>query len=406
MLTNWAGNVVFSAERLVAPRSISELRDVVAGARQAHVLGTGHSFSRIADTTGTLISVADLPEVVEIGTGVVRVSAGMRLGELADRLHRSGLALHNLPSLPHISLAGACATATHGSGDTSGSLASAVRSVDLVTADGTMITVARGDEDFGGVVAALGALGVVTTMQVDVVPAFDVEQRVYLDLPWSVLVDRFDEVFASAYSVSVFTDWRGSIRAWVKRRTDQAPASLAWTGAREATTPEHPVPGLSGEICTRQLGVPGPWHERLPHFRSDFTPSVGDELQSEYLVPRAHAGEALRALGEVAARIAPVVQTAEIRTVAADDCWLSPAHGRDSVAFHFTWTPDLNPVLAAVATVEGTLAPWSPRAHPGKVSSLPQSGEVRWSNFAALRARLDPTGKFGNPAIDALLATG
>lgn len=398
MLANWAGNVVFSTERLVAPRSISELREVVAGAERAHVLGTGHSFSRIADTTGTLISLAELPEVVEVGANVVRVSAGIRLGELATRLHARGLALHNLPSLPHISLAGACATATHGSGNGNGSLAAPVRSVDLVTADGGMSTLKRGDEDFGGAVAALGALGVVTAMEVDVVPAFDVEQRVYLDVPWSVLVDRFDDVFAHAYSVSVFTDWRGDIRAWVKRRTGDAPASLTWTGAVEATTPQHPVLGLSGETCTRQLGVPGPWHERLPHFRSDFTPSVGAELQSEYLLPRSHAGEALRALGEVGARIAPVVQTAEIRTVDADDCWLSPAYQRPSVAFHFTWTPETEPVMAAVAAVEEALAPWSPRPHLGKVSLLPATRDPR---FTALMARLDPTGKFRNEAIDA-----
>jgi xylitol oxidase len=384
MLTNWAGNVVFSTERLAAPRSIGELRDVVVGAERAHVLGTGHSFSRIADTTGTLISLRDMPSVFEVGSGSVRVDAGVRLGDLADRLQERGLALHNLPSLPHISLAGACATATHGSGDRNGSLAAAVRSVELITADGSPVTFTRGDADFGGAVVALGALGV--------------EQRVYLDLPWSVLVDRFDEVFACAYSVSVFTDWRGDIRAWVKRRTDQPQADLTWTGAREATTPQHPVLGLSGETCTRQLGVPGPWHERLPHFRSDFTPSVGDELQSEYLISHAHAGDALRALAEVGPRIAPVVQTAEIRTVDADACWLSPAFERPSVAFHFTWTPAPEPVSVAVALVEEALAPWSPRPHMGKVFARQAQYDPR---FTELRARLDPTGKFANPAVDA-----
>ncbi|WP_228122790.1 D-arabinono-1,4-lactone oxidase [Saccharothrix syringae] len=405
MSTNWAGNVTFSAARTEHPRSLDEVRDLVTGADTARVVGTGHSFSTVADTTGTLIALDGVPEVFETGPDSVRVGAGTRLARLAELLQARDLALPAMPSLPHITIAGACATATHGSGDRVASLASLVRAVELVTADGGTVRLARGEEDFDGAVVSFGTLGVVTAVELDVVPAFDVEQRVYEDMPFDALVEHVDAVFSSAYSVSAFTTWQGVAHVFTKRRTTDERPDLTWTGATEATRPHHPVPGQPTVHCTAQLGEPGPWHERLPHFRADFTPSVGAELQSEYFVAREHAADALKALAGLREHVTPVLLTSEVRTIAADTQWLSMVHGRDSVAFHFTWRPEDREVRAVLRRIEDALAPWDPRPHWGKLTELPDPAAryPRLDRFLDLRRRLDPTGKFGNALVNGWL---
>ncbi|MGM1064528.1 FAD-binding protein [Saccharothrix sp. Mg75] len=401
MSTNWAGNVTFSAARTAHPTSVEEVRRLVAGADVVRAVGTGHSFSTVADTAGTHVALDAVPEVFEVGDGVVRVGAGMRLARVAELAQARGVALPAMPSLPHISVIGAAATATHGSGNDVPSLASLVRRVELVTADGDLVALGDGDEGFDGAVVAFGSLGVVTHVELDVVDTFDVEQRVYDDVPFDVLVEDFDAVFGGAYSVSAFTTWQDTARVFAKHRVGDARTPLGH--GREAALARHPVDGQPPHHCTRQLGVPGPWHERLPHFRADFTPSVGDELQSEFFVAREHAGEVLRALREVRDVVVPVLLTSEVRTVAADRQWMSTVHGRDSAAFHFTWKPDAEGVRRALERVEGVLRPFDARPHWGKVSLA--SGVAgrypRAADFERLRARFDPAGKFRNALVDA-----
>ncbi|MCA1218963.1 FAD-binding protein [Streptomyces sp. 8L] len=410
---NWAGNIVFHAARVCTPTTVDELRETVAASGSVRALGSGHSFNALADTTGDLISVAGLPASVDIDRAArtATVSGGLRFAGFTDALHRAGLALHNLGSLPHISLAGACATGTHGSGTGNGSLATAVRALELVTADGSLRTLERGDADFDGAVVALGSLGIVTRATLDLVPAFEVRQWVYEGLPGSVLRERLDEVLSAAYSVSLFTRWRADEidQVWLKQRvgdpvpgTDSGSAAAPgrWLGARLADGARHPVPGMDPVHCTVQGGEPGPWHERLPHFRAQFTPSNGDELQSEYFVARKDALAAYEALRTVADRMAPVLQIGEIRTVAATGLWLDPAHGRDSVAFHFTWVPDLGAVTPVLAAMEEALAPFAARPHWGKVFVM--GGDrlrelyPRFGDFRSLAARMDPSGTFRN----------
>ncbi|MEW2126264.1 D-arabinono-1,4-lactone oxidase [Streptomyces sp. NPDC007259] len=408
---NWAGNITFGARRLCVPRSVRELRDTVAASAAVRPLGTRHSFNTIADTTGDHISLAGLPRVADIDVArrTLTLSAGLRYGEFAAELHERGFALANLGSLPHISAAGAVATGTHGSGVGNRSLAASVRTLSLVTADGGTRTLTRTDEDFAGAVVSLGALGVVTSLELDLVPAFDVRQWVYEDLPEATLTARFDEVMSAAYSVSVFTDWSpGPVgQVWLKQRVGGEGAAgmpAEWLGARLADGPRHPIPGVPAVNCTEQRGVPGPWYQRLPHFRMEFTPSNGDELQSEYFVARADAVAAYEALARLRDRIAPVLQISEIRTVAADDLWLSPAHGRDSVAFHFTWVPDAAAVAPVVAGIEEALAPFGARPHWGKVfSTAPEVLRTlypRYADFEALMIRYDPEGTFRNPFLE------
>lgn len=403
MITNWAGNVTFRAERLHQPSSIDELRRLVASVPRVRVLGTGHSFNRIADTTGHLVSIAGLPQTIEIdpARATVTVAGGVRYGELAERLHSAGYAVPNLGSLPHISVAGACATGTHGSGDKNGNLSTSVCALEMVTADGSLVRLSRdnNEDHLEGTVIGLGALGIVTSLTLDVVPTFQARQYVYEGLPW----DGLDEIFASAYSVSAFTDWKRPRISQVWRKC-VGPVEAAWDGTAPVDGPRHPLPGMPTDNCTQQLGVLGPWHERLPHFRLSHTPSSGDELQSEFLVPRDAGAAALAAIDRIRDRVAAVLQICELRTVAADDLWLSPSYGRDSLAIHFTWVKDHDAVDPVIAAVQEALAPFDPRPHWGKLFVV-NGRYPRMADFRELMHQYDPGGKFTNDFISAVTST-
>ena len=147
--TNWAGNIVYRAARVARPRTVSEAQELVAANGRVRAVGTGHSFNRIADTPGVLISLADLPSAIEIdpGRAAVTLPGGISYRELTEQLNAAGFALRSMASLPHLSVAGAVATATHGSGDANGNLATVVSGLELITADGSMRTLRR---DTGG----------------------------------------------------------------------------------------------------------------------------------------------------------------------------------------------------------------------------------------------------------------
>lgn len=415
-LRNWAGNVTFRAARVAAPRSVEELQELVAGSARLRALGTAHSFNTIADTTGTLVSVRDLPRRVDVAEDrrSVTVAGGLRYGDVVAELHDQGLALHNLGSLPHISIAGAVATGTHGSGIGNGSLSSAVLGLELVTPSGELLSLTREDGDrFAAAVVGLGCLGVVTAVTLAVEPTYDVVQQVYDAMPLAQARADLDAVLGAAYSVSLFTTWRGPVidAVWVKQRAgERLPAGAAgerWHGAVLADSARHPIPGVDPVHCTEQLGVAGAWHERLPHFRLEFTPSSGEELQTEFFVDRAHGLDALAAVDALRGRVAPVLQISEIRTIAGDDLWLSPAFGRDSLGLHFTWAPDPAAVAPIVEALQEALAPYAARPHWGKVFTtapdVVRGLYPRSEDFRRLRGELDPTGKLGNELVDRYL---
>ncbi|MGP4112796.1 FAD-binding protein [Streptomyces sp. 4N509B] len=415
---NWAGNLTFGAARVHRPASVGELRRIVAGARRVRALGSGHSFSRVADSDDELVRVDGLPRRVEVDADArrVTVTAGMRYAEVAAALHARGFALANMASLPHISVAGSVATGTHGSGNALRGLASAVTGLELVGADGGLARLERGEPGFDGAVVSLGALGVVTALTLEIEPAFEVAQWVYLGVPLAAVAPRYvTDVAGAAYSVSLFTDWHGGTGTVVlKRRTDREDAGHLgeeWQGGRLADEPWHPVPGMPPAYCTEQLGSVGPWHERLPHFRPEFTPSNGEELQSELFLPRAAAPEAFAALGAMGAAFEGLLQVSEVRTIAAEEQWLSPAYGRDSVAFHFTWVRDVEAVLPVLAAVEERLLPLGARPHWGKLTTAAGHGAgaggryERLADFARLVAERDPEGRFRNAYVDEVLAS-
>lgn len=403
---NWAGNVSFRAAMRERPTEVPALQGLVARSRRIRTLGTGHSFSPIVDSQGVLVSLAGLPRTIDVDRDrrVVAISGHWTYGQLARELAPAGLALANMASLPHISVAGACATGTHGSGVANQALGAAVRALTLVTATGDLVRVGRDHAAFDGSVLALGRLGVVLELELDLVPAFGLTQTVVEQVPDARVATELEAILASAYSVSVFTTWGPdrTNQVWVKELADRGLVREQWSG-RLADGPRHPVAGMPTENATPQLGQPGPSHERLPHFRLEFKPSSGDELQSEYLLPMARSGEAWAAIDEVREELHPLLHVSEIRAVAPDSMWLSLTGGAPSVAFHFTWRTRPE-VLGAVGVLERQLAPYDARPHWGKVFSTPAERLARLyprlPSFRRLVTDMDPKAKFTNDLVD------
>lgn len=412
---NWAGNLTYRASRVEHPSSIDELRALLAQSGAVRLVGSRHSFNDLADTDGVLIALDALPAVFEVNEArdAVRVSGALRYGDIAPRLQEEGLALADLASLPHISVAGTVATGTHGSGDGLGSLASAVRALTVITPAGETRRLARGDEDFAGAVVSLGALGAVVDVTLDVEPTYDVAQHVFEHPDWDAILAQFDDVTGVGTSVSIFSTWQRTDIAdqiWVKQRLPEAHEAARESlferlGAEAAAGKRHPILGVDPVACTEQQGEAGPWFQRLPHFRLEFTPSAGAEIQSEYLVPRADAVAAIQAVRQLAGQIAPLLLVNEIRTVRADDLWLSSSYETDAVGIHFTWKPEEAAVRALLPVIEAALPPTA-RPHWGKVFTLDpaevRSRYPRFDDFAALVARFDPERRLVNPYLQRL----
>ena len=413
-LTNWAGSLAYSAESVHYPTSVAEVQELVSRLPRVKALGTRHSFNASADSPGgALISLSELaPEVtIDADAMSVSVTGGTRYGVLAAELQAHGYALHNTGSLPHISVAGATATGTHGSGDRNGILSTAVAGVELVTADGSLVTVDRSNPDLKALAVGLGAFGVMTRVVLDMQPTYLVRQDVYRNAPWDSVLEAFDAVMSSAYSVSLIGDFGSPVvrELWQKARVESVPdddeqpepvpASLhggTWYDDAEEP-PDHAL--------NVRAGIAGPWSDRLPHFRLDAPPSAGgDELQTEYFVDRRHAVDALRMLRSLGDRISPHLHATEIRTVAADDLWLSPAYARDSLCIGFTWRKHPTEVMALLADIEAALASYEPRPHWGKLFTFSDADLAqrfpRLPDFLELTTTYDPTGKFSNAFID------
>jgi xylitol oxidase len=412
-LRNWAGNIEYSTGRVYTTTSLAQVRDYVKTENKLKVLGTRHCFNNIADSKDQFLSLKPMDQVIAIDPAkrTVTVGAGITYGQLCPYLDSQGFALQNLASLPHISVAGACSTATHGSGQKNGNLATAASGLQMVTASGDVVSLSRerdGDR-FAGAVVGLGALGVITQVTLDVQPTFMIRQYVYENLPLSQLKDHFDAIQSSGYSVSLFTDWQKQRvnELWIKSRLEAGQefhANPEFFGAKLATRNLHPIAALSAENCTEQMGVPGPWYDRLPHFRMGFTPSAGKELQSEYFVPRKHAVEAILAVERLRDQVTPSLLISEIRTIAADDLWMSPCYEQDCVTIHFTWKPDWPAVSRLLPVIEKELAPFDACPHWGKLFTTSPAVlarlHKRMPEFIKLSTEFDPLGKFRNPFLN------
>ena len=410
--TNWSGNYVYSTQDLAEPADLAGVREAVLSATSVRGLGSRHSFNGIADSAGRQISLRRLNGMeLDADSRTVTVGGGVRYGELAPWLHARGFALQNLASLPHITVVGAVATGTHGSGVANGSLATAVSALEFVDGRGEVVRLsrARDGDQFAAAVVALGTLGIVTSITLDVQPAFAMRQDVYLALPFTTLEANAEAIFSAGYSVSVFTVWQQSraTQVWIKSRIDAAaPVAMPreFFGAKAAPRRMHPLLDHPAENATEQMGVAGPWYERLPHFRMDFMPSSGQEIQAEYFVPRAMGMAAMRAVEELREEMAPLLFVSELRAIAADDLWLSPCYGRDSMALHFTWRPEWPAVERLLPKIEARLEPFEVRPHWGKVFAMEaktvQSRYSRLPEFRVLAERYDPAGRFRNAFVD------
>ena len=412
-LKNWAGNFEYSTDRLYSASSLEQVREFVKKQSKLKVLGTRHCFNNIADSPDYLLSLKSMDRIVALDpeARTVTVNAGISYGQLCPYIDSKGFALHNLASLPHISIAGSCSTATHGSGIKNGNLATAVSALEIVTAAGDVVQLSRqkDGETFRGAVVGLGALGVVTKLTLDIQPSFMMRQYVYENLPLSEMKDHFDAIESSAYSVSLFTDWQKQRinEVWLKSRIEEGQAFdpvPEFFGAKRATKNLHPIAELSAENCTEQMGVPGPWYERLPHFRMGFTPSAGKELQSEYFMPRQHAVDAILAIERLRDQVSPHLLISEIRTIAADELWLSPCYKQPCVTIHFTWKQDWPAVRQLLPVIEKELAPFKARPHWGKLFTTPpaqlKSLYEKLPEFIDLSRKYDPQGKFRNQFLN------
>ncbi|MEO7048796.1 MAG: D-arabinono-1,4-lactone oxidase [Ferruginibacter sp.] len=412
-LANWAGNFTFSTNNISHPHSVEEVQALVKRYPKVKAIGTRHCFNKIADSNHQLISMIELSGDISLDENAhtVTINAGMKYGELSPYLESKGYALHNLASLPHISVAGAVATATHGSGVTNGNLSSAVAAMEIVTASGGIINLSRekDGEKFLAAVVGLGALGIVTKVTLDILPTYMVRQNVFEKLPLQELKDHFDTIVASGYSVSLFTNWQQESinEVWIKTKMEEGTNynfSTEFYGSNAATKDLHPIANISAEHCTEQMGLPGPWYDRLPHFKMGFTPSSGQELQSEYFVPMHNAVEAILAIQKLGKQISPYLLISEIRTIAADKLWMSPCYQQQSVAIHFTWKPDWPSVKKLLPIIEKELAPFSAKPHWGKLFTMPyarlQALHPKMHDFCELATSIDPNGKFRNDFLD------
>jgi xylitol oxidase len=410
--TNWAGNLTYSTNKLYEPKSADEVQQIVKSCDKLRALGARHSFNAIADSTAAQISLDHLDEmIIDDKAHTVTVGAGVRYGKLAPYLDMHGYALNNLASLPHVTVVGACSTATHGSGIHNGNLSSIVSAVEFVNPDGTLATLSRvkDGDTFNGAVVALGALGIVTRITLDLLPTFLMRQEVYENLSFDELQQNLDTIFGSGYSVSLFTDWQNhrATQVWIKQRMQpglSATLPPEFYGATLATKKLHPIAGHDATPCTEQQGISGPWYERMPHFRMNFTPSSGAELQTEYFVPREHGYEAILAVEKLHDHITPHLFITELRTIAADNLWMSMAYKRDSMAIHFTWKPEWPAVKEILPLIEKQLEPFNPRPHWAKLFTIPpRQLETKYEkllDFKSLVQKHDPGGKFRNAFLE------
>lgn len=409
---NWAGHIRYGATRLHRPASQPELQEIVARSRKVKAFGTRHSFNAITDSPEDQISLERMAQNVDFdeSSGQVTISGGMSYSQLGPALHRIGRAVHNIASFAHFSVAGAVSTATHGSGDRNGNLATAVTGLEIVRADGELVTLSRekDGERFAGAVVGLGALGVIHRLTLETQPAFLMQQEIYENVPVSRIENQLDDLMSAAYSVSLFTDWQGDInQVWLKHRlTDGTPRPIPPTflGGTLAAHPLHPVAAFPPDKLSPQMGIPGLWYDRMPHFEIDTNPAGGNELQTEYFVDRRHAPAALMVVASLGKRLAGVLKISEVRSMAGDDLWLSMAYGRDTVGIHFSWWNDWAAVSPLLDLIETELAPFAPRPHWGKLFNLPgsyvQAQYPRMNDFRVQAESFDPTGKFRNDFLN------
>ena len=409
-MQNWAKNITFSSQNYIEIENLTQLQKVIESSNKLKVVGTSHSFSEIADTTGTLISLKNLDSEIEIDekSQTVKVSAGTSYANLAKYLEKNGWALSNLASLGEISIAGAVMTGTHGSGSNNKVLSDSVVAIEMILSSGDKFVIDRKNfAQFSGFVVSFGALAVFTKLTLKIVRSFSVKQVVYENVPIQSVLENFNEIFDRPYSASYFSNWspKNTGQIWMKFLDDDKYPELQSKayGGNLALSNQHPVKVNDPGNCTEQMGVAGKWLFRLPHFRLNSSPASGDEVQTEYLVDRDHVQGYINELTKIGEDIAARVYATEIRTISSDDLWLSGAYGRETVGFHFTWkkSPEVKDFLPEI---ENILGKNNGRPHWGKLFSTPRAQLIdrypMYEEFRQLIQKYDSGNKFRNKFIE------
>ncbi|MEJ7892993.1 MAG: D-arabinono-1,4-lactone oxidase [Solirubrobacteraceae bacterium] len=417
---NWAGDQVCRPAAMVAPASRGELARVVASADKVRVAGAGHSFSDAVLTDGTLLSLERLDRVLDLdaASGQVRVEAGITLHALGERLAAHGLAFENLGDIDVQSIAGAMATGTHGTGARLANLSASVHSVELVLADGTIVEVDGGDDLLAARVS-LGALGVVSAVTLQAVPAFTLE-GVDAPVPLEATLDRLDELTAANQHFEFFTFPHSPLaltRTNNRTGAPPEPRGRARAYAEDIVLSNHAF----AAFCLLGKARPG-WIPALNRTMSRLAGSSrrverSDRIfasprrvrfnEMEYAIPRTHVAEAVRAVRALIDALALAVGfPLEVRFVAADDALLSPAGDRETgyVAVHMYRGMEWEPYFRAVEAIMdgyGGRPHWGKRHFQTAATLAPRY--PGWTRFQAVRDRLDPGRKFTNAYVERVL---
>ena len=412
---NWSGSVVAEPQALASPKTEAELQGLVAKAQKVRVAGTGHSFMPLCATDGLLLSLSDLEGEIEVvGDGTVWVPAGWAIGKLTEALWAKGLSLINQGDIDKQAIAGAVSTATHGTGRTLGSLATAAEGFRLVLADGSVVECDRTREPelFQAARVSLGMLGVVARIRLKTLPAYRLKESIRRAslkatlAEWDQLADahRHIEFFHFPYSehvnlktLDIVDEGEAPTPGEFEDNVFQAVCDLAAVWPRTAPTLQR--------MLTRAIGKSeraGPAGRIFPSERR-----VRFE-EMEYEIPAENGPAALReAMALVRDKRWPIIFPFEFRTVAADDIWISPMNGRAcvSISFHqyakMAWREAFEGVERVFQAAGG-------RPHWAKRHTLTSADVLRLypdaPRFAAVRKRVDPGGKFLNQHLAELFA--
>jgi len=413
---NWSGSVVATPERLERPKTEADLRAIVAGARRVRVAGTGHSFMPLCETDGVLISLADMDGGLEItpDRSSVWAPAGMPIGELTAVLWAEGLSLANQGDIDKQAIAGALSTATHGTGRTLGALSTFSRAFRMVTADGEVVECdeTREPELFQAQRVSLGALGVMSRVELSVLPAYRLKETLRRT-PLIEILESWDELAARHRHVEFFV-FPYADEALVKildpvEDGDDKPGVDIDSAAMQiicdlASLMPSAAPTLQ-RLITKAMS---PSTRSAPAYRifPSERPTKFEEM--EYEIPAERGAEALRAaIAEVRGRKLPIIFPFEYRSVAADDMWLSPMSGRDCISISFHQYAKM-PWREAFATIEQVFAAHGGRPHWAKRHTLKSDDVLRLypdaGRWGEVRKRWDPEAKFLNAHLRDLFA--
>lgn len=425
---NWAGDQACRPAAIEHPTSAAEVARSIGRARAAgrtvRVAGAGHSFTDAALTNGTLLVLDRMRRVLDVdrGSGLARVEAGISLGELSEALWAHGLAFENLGDVDVQSIAGATATGTHGTGSRLPNLSAGLREIELVTADGSTIRVSEDDDPDAWRAArvGVGALGVVTAVTLQAVPAFTLEGT-DSTAPLEEVLDAIDEHADGADHFELYAFPHSPVAVTrTNRRVERAPEPpsrlTAWAG--DVLLRNH-VLGLAFELGRRAPRTIPATHRTLTRiagtsrridrsYRIFASPRLVRFTEMEYALPRPRAAEAVRAVLAVARRAdLAVPMPIELRFVAPDDAFLSPAGGRETayVAVHMYRGMEWEPYFRAVEQVMdgfGGRPHWGKRHFQTAATLAPRYPE--WERFQAVRRRLDPDGVLANGYVRRVVA--